>query len=194
MELLNNIYPFFMGLGLVILLVAFIYYINRTKSSLTCSDGEGLIYNENDIGSSIGIGGYKCDICDNDTGYYVDDNGYCKKCGNNKYYDGRRCVTCPRGSYLDKDTYTCQCDNTNGYFDINGECIKCPDNKYYYNGSCIPCTNGRIINYTCRCDIGYGLFDGVCKNCNNGTINRNGECICPSGYTLSAMSGCVRNP
>jgi hypothetical protein len=187
MYLHSGILPFFIGIGIIII---FIIFINASKSAKSCGDGEGLVYNDRDIGSYFGLGGYTCEICDNNVGHYIDADGYCKKCTANKFYDGEKCISCPRGMVLDRYTQSCQCDNRGGYFDVNGECLRCAGGNYYYNGQCLPCSNGRIINNACVCNNNYGLVDGVCKNCTGGNVTVDGECICPLGRTLTPDSGC----
>lgn len=162
---------------------------NRSKIPSNCPNGEGLIYNYNDIGALFGLGGYKCGICQPEEAAYVDSDGYCQKCEHAKYFDGENCVSCPKGHKLDPKDYTCKCDNRAGYFYINGKCTRCPSDQIYINNKCDTCIGGDVVFNKCRCPVDKVFFDGKCVSCANGRIVDD-ECICPSGTNMTDM-GCI---
>lgn len=178
-------------LAVIIIAVIVLSYKNTSNTPKTCVYGEGLIYNNDDFGAVLGIGGYKCGSCEPDGRNYVDVDGYCKQCDRNKYYDGTKCVTCSKGQYLDPHNNKCICDEYAGYYMMNGQCSKCPDNQAFFNNACNTCIGGDIISGSCVCPIGYVYYAGSCVPC-SGTILGN-TCLCPTGMALTNI-GCKVMP
>jgi hypothetical protein len=179
---------------IVVMLGMFILYKNRIHQPRECSGNEGFIYNEDDLGAVLGLGGYRCGQCEPLGGSYISNNGYCKRCPKGQYFDGNSCVSCPLGQFLELRDYSCVCDESLGYHMTIDGCKKCAPGEEFREGECKYCTGGMVMgahgqchcpfgstvgpNNTCTCvDYGKILVDGYCV-CPVGSIFINGSCQC----------------
>lgn len=153
-----------------IILIFFIFlsivlYTNIKDQPNTCPPNEGFIYNTNDLGSALGLGGYHCGICQPINKSYIDDKGFCKTCLSNQYYDGNKCAYCDNDKRLDPVLNVCVCNEYLGYFPTAQGCIKCNNNEEFINGHCEPCINGMYLNVNrrCVCPNDKTLINGICQ-------------------------------
>ena len=134
---------------------------------------------------------------------------YCKAKG--KYYNGTKCVACPKGYYCDdgakhkcddgqttngtgkkskSDCYDVKC-NKNEYVNNAGQCVICPKDHYCNGKTKTACDNGRVTknkgqssSKACICKNGTYDSGYFCIICPAGSYCNNGkENKCPDGYT-----------
>lgn len=182
---------------IIVFLAIFIIYKNRKNQPKECSGNEGFIYNDDDFGASLGLGGYHCGQCRPLGGSYIDDQGYCQRCPRGQYFDGNTCVSCPLGQYLELRDYSCVCDESLGYHMTNEGCKRCLPTQEFREGECKYCLGGMIIGPDRQCHCPYGSVLGpnnICTCIDNGKVLIEGQCVCPIGSVyINGACQCV-NP
>ena len=170
---------------LIIIVMGAIGIYNHTKSPKSCTRPEGLVYNDEDFGAILKLGGQRCEVCKPIGGSYVNSQGKCMKCGDNQYWNGTTCAYCPIGEVLDKSTYRCKCDGDNIHRNLAGDCIDCGENNGWDKDAdtCVPCIDKQsVIDGLCKCIGGSRLVETMAEDTDNpGVMIGTGTytCECP---------------
>ncbi|XP_032227541.1 proprotein convertase subtilisin/kexin type 6 isoform X2 [Nematostella vectensis] len=122
--------------------------------------------------------------------------GQCTACMLGLHLYNKTCVpSCPSGTYLDRDTNSCQqCGQTcQECTKTASHCITCGDNRVLSNNSCINlCPSGTFLVkgiHRCRpchesCAECTGAGHDRCTKCNHGLVKVWSQCLasCPPSY------------
>ena len=139
------------------------------KGKCKCKDGFYLdyklgkcVYGESCPPNSIRGGNGKCECF---IGFYRDKGGNCVSCGDEKFWDGYKCIhLCGINQIYSKKTSKCECKKGFGY--LEGICKQCYGQYFLKEGYCVSCPINSIYDQakdTCICSEGYALIDGICQ-------------------------------
>ncbi|KAL4426936.1 hypothetical protein ABPG74_017193 [Tetrahymena malaccensis] len=136
----------------------------RIENCTLCKDG---FYFSEENGKKL------CKSCDENNGFFIDSNSFCKPCHQSCitcYGQGaNQCSICRHGLHLMKDSTCVECNSSNGLFVDNETqmCEKCHSTCKTCDGasqnSCLDCKEGQFLTIDRMCSEckGYGEYQDI---------------------------------